>query len=66
MLFFHSSVHSEGNHKHKPSFGNKGQSVRHEASFIVQTSPLALEENTRTREHKLDFFCIRKLICVTD
>ena len=66
MLFFHSSVHSEGNHKHKPSFGNKDQSVCLEASFIVQTSPLALVENTRTRGNKLDFFCMHKLICVTD
>ena len=27
---------------------------------------ILIEENTRTRGHKLDFFCIRKLICVTD
>ena len=56
--------------KHPPSPLRKGEIKVSTSilspSFIVQTSPLALVENTRTRGHKLDFFCIHKLIRVTD
>ena len=34
--------------------------------FYCANFSIGVSRNIRTRGHKLDFFCIRKLICVTD